>query len=505
VRAVLSWSCDRLDPSAARAFALMGLHPGPDLDAYAAAALTGMTVDQACQVLDALVRSHLLQPALPGRYSLHDLLRAYARERAEADGSAADRQSALTRLLDHYLHTAAMAMDVLVPAERQRRPAVAAPGTPVPPVGTPEAARAWLDAEQATLVAAAGIAADAGWASHAIRLAAIVYRYLEQAGHFPEIIAIGAHARRAARNAGDHGAEAETLLDLSVVDLRQGRYGQATDQLEQALALYRVAGDHTGQARALANLGIAAFAQGHYDQAADCHRQALALYRRIGDRSGEPRTLNNLALIDLRQGRYCQATDQLEAALAVYRRTGDQSSETYTRANLALAQTYQGHLEQADDQLRQALDLCAQTRNPASRVYTLTCLATLGQRQGRHQEAAGRLREVLDLCREMGDLSGEAEARNGLGQLALAVGQPADARAQHATALDLATQIQDTYEQARAHAGLAAAARASGEPDLARAHWQQARSHYASLGAPEAGLISAELAQLGTRDARTSR
>ena len=44
VRAVFSWSCRHLDPAAARAFRLLGLHPGPDFDRYAAAALAGGTV-----------------------------------------------------------------------------------------------------------------------------------------------------------------------------------------------------------------------------------------------------------------------------------------------------------------------------------------------------------------------------------------------------------------------------------------------------------------------------
>ncbi len=41
VRAVFSWSYRHLDAEAARAFRLAGPAPGPDLDAYAAAALTG--------------------------------------------------------------------------------------------------------------------------------------------------------------------------------------------------------------------------------------------------------------------------------------------------------------------------------------------------------------------------------------------------------------------------------------------------------------------------------
>jgi tetratricopeptide (TPR) repeat protein len=304
---------------------------------------------------------------------MHDLLRAYARERAEADDSAAERQAALERLLDHYLYAAAAAMDVLFPAERQRRPVVSAPGTPVPQVAAPEAARAWLDAERPGLVAAAGYAAGAGWPGHAVRLAAVVFRYLERAGHYPEITAIGGHALRTARRAGDHGAEAEALLNLTVVDLRQGRYRRGAAQMEQALVLYREAEDRTGQARALGNLGIAAFSQGSYDRAAGCHGQALALYRQAGDSTGESRTLNNLALIDLRQGRCQHAASRLEQVLAINRQTGDQSGEAETRNELGQLSLTAGRLGNARAQHAAALDLATEihdTYEQARDLYT---------------------------------------------------------------------------------------------------------------------------------------
>jgi DNA-binding SARP family transcriptional activator len=139
VRAVFSWSYQQLSTEAAQVFRLLGLHPGPDLEPYAAAALVGTTVPQARQALEALARTHLIFPAAAGRYSMHDLLRAYACElSAIADG--APEHAPLTRLFDHYLHTAAAAMDTLFPAGRHRRPRIPRPDTPVPPLPGPAAA-----------------------------------------------------------------------------------------------------------------------------------------------------------------------------------------------------------------------------------------------------------------------------------------------------------------------------------------------------------------------------
>jgi hypothetical protein len=109
VRAVLSWSYLHLPVEAARAFRLLGLHPGPDFDPYAAAALTQTSLEQAQHLLDLLARAHLVQSAHPDRHGIHDLLRAYATYLADIEDGEEERRLALTRLFDHYLATAGAA------------------------------------------------------------------------------------------------------------------------------------------------------------------------------------------------------------------------------------------------------------------------------------------------------------------------------------------------------------------------------------------------------------
>ena len=278
VRTVFSWSYRNLDASAARAFRLAGLHPGPHFDAYAGAALTAARLEEARDALETLARAHLVQPVDPGRYQMHDLLRAYAREFAAADDNNAER-NALTSLFDYYLHTASIAMDAMFPEAHDRRPRIPQPPTLSPPVtGDAGAARAWLDTERATLIAITAHAAELGWPGHATKLAATLYRYLQTGGHFPEAVIIHGHARNAARQTGDHTAEAQALTGLGAADRRQGRYQQAAQNHRQALTLYREACDPTGQAIALGNLSLVAYYQGSYQQCADHSREALALF-----------------------------------------------------------------------------------------------------------------------------------------------------------------------------------------------------------------------------------
>jgi DNA-binding SARP family transcriptional activator/tetratricopeptide (TPR) repeat protein len=493
VRAVLSWSCRQLDPGLTGAFRLAGLYPGPDLEPYAAAALTGSSPGQASDALELMARAHLIHSARPGRYVMHDLLRDYARELATAQDGQDSVRAALTRLFDYYLHTAAAAMDVLYPAELHRRPRISPSATPAPSLTDPVAARAWLDAERANLVAVAAHTTAHGWPGHTTRLATTLFRYLEARAYYQEAVTICTCARAAARETGDQAAEAEALNGLGLIDGQQDRYQQAAGHLRQALALSRLAGDRTGEARARNNLGLVDGRQGRYPQAASHYRKALALFRNTGDRTGEARALGNIGVIDRRQGRYPQAARHHQQALALYRQTGDQAGEAHALTNLGTVEVWQGRYRQAAGHLCQALVLHRETSNRAGEARTLASLADVELRQGRYPQASDNFRLALGLFREIGDRAGEADALNGLGEVCLATGQPGSARTQHAAALGLANQIRDAYQQARAHRDLGATHQAAGDPGQARRHWQQALTLYTSIGAPEAEDVRAQL------------
>ncbi|MGH3754071.1 MAG: ATP-binding protein, partial [Pseudonocardiaceae bacterium] len=454
VRGVLSWSYQHLPADAAQAFRLLGLHPGPDLDPYAAAALTDTSRDQAQDVLDLLARAHLIQPTSPGRYAMHDLLRAYAHHLATSDGPAG--RAALTRLFDHYLATAAAAMDILQPASQHRRPRVPAPATPAPPLPDLAAARTWLDAERATLSAACAHTAAHGWLSHTIRLSGTLFCYLEVGGRYPDALSIHTHALHAARHTGDQSAEAHALNNLGPVYEKRGRYLQAVEYHQQARTLFASIGDQAGEASALDNLGIVYRQQGRYEQADDHLQQALTLAREIGDRTVEAYALSDLGILSLRRGRDQQADDHLQPALALVREIDYLAVEAEVLDNLGIAH----------------------------------------RRQGRHQQAVEHHQRAVALFREIGGRYCEATALNSLGETYHAVGQFDEARSQHTAALTLAAETDHRYEQARAHHGLAQTHHAAGDPDQARWHWREALTRYTDLGIPEADDVRAHLAAL---------
>jgi DNA-binding SARP family transcriptional activator/tetratricopeptide (TPR) repeat protein len=501
VRTVFSWSYRHLDAGAARTFRLIGLHPGPDIEPYAAAALTGTAVPQARRTLEALARGHLIQATVPGRYGLHDLLRAYARELTTAEDDQDDRQAALTRLFDYYLHAAATAMDTLFPAERQSRPRIPRQAISVPPLAAPAAAWDWLDGERATLVAVADHTAAHGWPSHATRLAIVLSRYLDNRGHISEALTIFSHALGAARRTGDRADEATALIQIGNVDWQLSRLQQAGDRYRQALTLFREAGDRAGEARALGNIGLAEAGLGHYEQAARHHQEAVAIDRDIGDRLGEARALGNLGLARQRQGRYHEAAAYHQQSLDLFREIGDRPGEAWALGRLGVTELQPGRYQHAVGYLQQALALFQEMRHTFGESEALSRLGDACLELGRYEQATGNFERALAICREIGDPLAEAEVLNGLGDVLFRTGDSERARVHHATALRLASEVGSPRQQARAHSGLARTYQASGDSLQARHHWQEALTRADAIGASEARAQLTTLNFISARNA----
>jgi tetratricopeptide (TPR) repeat protein len=489
VASVFSWSYRHLADATARAFRLLSLHPGADWDRYAAAALTNTSLTQAAQLLAELARAHLIQPVGPGRYGMHDLLRAYAAGLAAAHDGDETRCEAVTRLFDYYLHAAAAAMDTAFPAERHRRPAVGPAATPAPGFTGAGAALAWLADELPTLAAVTGHAAEHSWPGHATQLASTLFRYLDTGGHFSQAITIHTHAARAARRTGDRAAEGDALIGLGLVDGHQGRHQQATGHFEGALARYRQASLLDGQARALNYLGLVQRQQGRYRQAAGNFRQAAGLFQAAGESTGAAYALSNLGVLGQRQGNYQQAADHQRQALALFLGLGDHHGQAAVWDRLGALSLQQGNNQQATSELRQALATYHRIGDRQGQASTLARLGLASLRQGRYRQATSQLDRALAFYQDMGDPTGQALARSGLGEMLLAISRPAAARAEYAAAADLAAQGGDKYEQARAYHGLGTAAQASGDPEGARHSWDLALTLYTELGAPEADQL----------------
>jgi tetratricopeptide (TPR) repeat protein len=482
VRSVFSWSYDALAPEVAAAFRLMGQHPGPNLDAPAAAALWETETSHASRLLQTLNRAHLVEQIHSDRYQMHDLLRVYAAELAYREDGDAYRDSVLQRLVDFYTTHTAAAMNIAFAFERHRRPEVAAPDHGQLAFTHAPAARAWLDLQQDNIIATVVHTAMHGWSTQAGRLSATVSRYLYMAARFAEAVTMYEHVLAAAQTHGHPHAEAAASLSLADFRFALGHIEPALEHEEHALAIFVELHDRESQGRALYRIGLVHDLLGHRAQARDALDAALDLAQQTGDRAGEARALHGLGVAHRRWQRYSESRDYLSRALFLCREVEDRSGECRALSNLGLVNAYLGDFDSALDHANDALTLAREIQDYVGEGRALDDLGLIHAQQGRHTQALLHHEQAITACRAAADGRFEPRALNGLAEALHANGRHYEALARHHDALALAQRNGDLYEQARAHQGLANAYDSTGRDNEAGPHRRLATEMRAKIG-----------------------
>jgi tetratricopeptide (TPR) repeat protein len=513
-----------------RLFRRLGLHPGGELDAYAAAALDGTGLAAARRGLEDLYDHYLLGESAQGRYRMHDLIREHARALAEREDL--DRDEAVARLLDYYQRAAALA-DALI--TRQTRPGPASADVTIPAVVAAPAGReqalAWTRAERPNLLACLDHAAATGQRTRVIGLTAGLAGLLRLEGPWTEAVTRHTAAIQAARHLGDRLSEANALTDLGDVRRLTGDYPAVVQVLERALGIYRDLGDRLGQANALTGLGDVRRMTSDYpaaaqalEEALDLYRdlgdrlgqahalhyigdvwrltdfpgavpaqeQALDIYRELGDRLGQAQALNFLGAVLARRDSEA-AAQAMEEALDLYRDLGDRLGQAHALNFLGDVRRATGDYPAAAEALDQALDI---SRDLGARLAGANALLYLGRVRrltGDYPAAAEALDQALGIYRDLGDRGAEAEALNESGVVYRLIGDLARAEGCHQRARELARAIASPWDEAHALAGLGRCAVATGHATQAESLLRQALEIFQRNDTVEAPDLLAEL------------
>ena len=539
VAAAFDLSYADLTPGQQRLFRRLGLHPGPDIDGYGAAAVDGTGLAVARRGLEALYEQYLLIEPAPGRYRMHDLIREHAQAMAGRLDPEADRDRATGRLLDYYQHTAVLADALLARPVRfaSAKPTGTAPAA-IPVLSGREQALVWARAERANLLACLDHANATGRLADVIVLTAGLAGLLEHDGPWAESITRHAIAVQAARRLRDTRAQAGALTNLGDVRRLTGDLPGAARGLEEALRIYRAVGDRLGQAGAGTSLGIVRQLSGDNPAAVKALEEALSIYRAAGVRRGQAYTLTYLGRMRLTVGDYPAAAQDLQEALVIHGDAGDRLGQAGALTSLGCVRRLTGHYPAAIRDLEEALSIHRSFGYRLGQAHALTDLGDARRGAADYQDAARDLREALGIYRELGDRLGEAHALTFLGDVrrltgdypgaggdleqALAilrdVGDPygevtalnaagtlrrvggdlGPARSCHRRALDLARLIGSPRDEAHALAGLSRCASAANRAADAEAGLRQALEIFQRIGAAEAADVVVELQALST-------
>ncbi|MET8454842.1 tetratricopeptide repeat protein [Streptomyces parvulus] len=453
LRAVFDECLTRLSHQEADLYRLLGLHPGPDISTPAVAALTGQPADKITPVLRQLVRARLLTQngEARDRWSMHDLLRVHAQEKARTtmDRDRAPRrryEQARARLTHHYVRHSEAA-DTHIPP----------PGEAVSPLFAGRVqALGWFDAERENLLATTYAHARTQTALH---LGFALGRYLQWRRRFQDLVTVRALALEACQVLGDtlNLASAWNNLGAALGELK--RHTEAHDAHQTALDLFQQTGDTDGQAGAWHNLGTELGELKRHTEAHDAHQTALDLFQQTGDTRGQANAWNSLGTALGKLERHTEAHDAHQTALDLFQQTGDTHGQANAWNNLG---TELGELKrhtEAHDAHQTALDLFQQTGATHGQAMAWNNLGGELGNLGRHTEAHDAHQTALDLFQQTGDTHGQALAWNNLGTALGKLERHTEAHDAHQTALDLFQQTGDTHGQATAWNNLGTAYR----------------------------------------------
>ncbi|MBO3746102.1 helix-turn-helix domain-containing protein [Streptosporangiaceae bacterium NEAU-GS5] len=429
---VFGMSLRQLDPAQRRMFRLLGLVPGEDVDAYAAAALAEIPLGNARSLLEDLVDVHLLQEPAPGRYRMHDLLRQAAR----ADDDAADPAPAIARLGDYYLSgmLTAKQLDVIVitlPVIVSQRPPA------LPGFADYDGALDWLDAEWANITATLLLAVELRIDAPAVGLGQLALVSHGRRGGMAQLIRGLQVSMAAAERLGERRMLASHRYLLGAALMRAGRLEEAVPELETARVLMAEEGDIVGQALALEQLAEARLYAADAEGAVELLRQATGLLP-AGETATRVHVRATLGQALVVLGEYSEAREVVSGVIDAARRLDRQKErmclDTLGRAALGL-----GDAETALDFAERALALNRGTRHQIFEAISLTDAAVALRHLGRGEEAAARHAEAMRILEEAGERHRMVRSLLPYAEACLVTGD-GDAAARHfRQALDIAT------------------------------------------------------------------
>jgi DNA-binding SARP family transcriptional activator/tetratricopeptide (TPR) repeat protein/DNA-binding XRE family transcriptional regulator len=481
VRAAFDLSYARLPAQTGRLFRLLGLVPGPDITA-AAAALAGATVADVTPHLNRLLAASLIDADRSGRFGFHDLLRCYAADRAEADENADDRAAALRRLFDWYLRGADRAARILYPDFRRLPIPASATDAPEPVFRDQGQARAWLEAELASIAAATVHCANRGPRQVAWLLADSLRGYIWISMRTADWVVTTRAGLSAARLDGDLPGQFATLLSVGDVEQRRNRHVPAIEAYREALSLARRTGMTRAQATALAGLAGPYWRLGRLEAAMEHLKEALAVGQQLGWTAGQGILRANLCGLHLELGRLAEAAEVGEQTLVLHGKRRFDRAQAFALANLGEAYAGLGRLKEARTHTTRAIELHRTMGNRYGEADAQRVLAAV-------ERDAGHLRLALDLsrlavtaARDIGDQRLEADTSNVHASVHRFSGEYRLAIHHHDVALDVARRTDNLYPQVEALLGLAQAHHGLAHHDQALSQARAALAHARRAG-----------------------
>ncbi|MFL1437668.1 AfsR/SARP family transcriptional regulator [Nocardiopsis protaetiae] len=484
-----------LSPVARRVFLCAGLHPVANLRLPAVAAGTGGLWETEA-AFEELLDRHLVEETADEVYRMHDLVRRFARERANEAMTEPERRAIDLRVLDHYLHTVDAADRAALPGRfRLGLPMIGR--TAEQTFSGPKAARDWFVGAFADLDEVLSFAREQGYTAHTAWLPLAMAGLLEGCGPWDR-------AERALESAVEAWGELGVGEGVAHARYERGRirrrlldFDTARSDVDAARAWWESSGDSRGVAYAHDQAGMLYATAREHRTALEEHTVALATFRRLGDRDGQAQALNRLGLARIHLGDF-------EGAIGAFLEVGalgDDRVRAQAMLNEARIRLETGHHREARHNCETSLAIFEALGDRIQAAYARTNLGMVFEHLHRYEEALACFSQVREQFRRMRDLSGALRADRGAAAVLVGLGRFAEAQSTAEDALRRAGESGAREIEPTLLYTLGDVFLAMGRSAMARLQYRSARhqAHVYGLPAPE-GLACDRLGDLDIQE-----
>jgi tetratricopeptide (TPR) repeat protein len=235
-------------------------------------------------------------------------------------------------------------------------------------------------------------------AENLLALALVQFRL----GDIPSVEALieKAHAGRAREGREDIAG----MIDMfaGVLQLRRGRFREATEKFEAAARIFEAREDAKALVDAMMALATTQMKAGELDAALANYNKAAALCTKFNYEIGLAQLYADLGLLLQSLGKFTEAEQMLLKSFAVADRVGEITIASVVVGNLALLYRETQDLDRAEEMVRQALQLEERLKHKDGTARANLNLGTILFEKARFDEAAAHFKESLRLYEELG-------------------------------------------------------------------------------------------------------
>jgi tetratricopeptide (TPR) repeat protein/serine phosphatase RsbU (regulator of sigma subunit) len=278
----------------------------------------------------------------------------------------------------------------------------------------------------------------------------------------------------------DYEGKAHNLIGS--IHYAQGRYAEALEAYQKALAIHERIGDQQGIASSYNNIGTIHNAKGQYAEALEAYQKALTIRERIGDQQGLADCYNNIGNIHNAKGQYAEALEAYQKALAIYERIDNPWGVAACRNNIGLIHHAQGRYTEALEAHQKALTIRERIGDQQGIAACYNNIGNIHYAQGRYAEALEAYQKALAIHERIGDQQGIASSYNNIGLIHTYQGRYTEALKAYQKALAIQKRINDQQGIALSYTSIGTLYQAQGLYPIARTYFQKALTIAQSLG-----------------------